>query len=71
MVLTLNDLFRRIKETQEDMIYRVTMSYLEVIHQLTCERGACSLQRLHYCKRELLFFQCFHYTPLLPRSTTR
>ena len=30
MVLTLNDLFHKINETQEDKIYRVTMSYLEV-----------------------------------------
>lgn len=71
MVLTLNDLFRRIKETQEDMIYRVTMSYLEVIHQLACEHSACSLQRLHYSERELLFFQPFQYISLLPRSTMR
>ena len=36
MVLTLNDLFHRINETQEDKIYRVTMSYLEVKPLVTC-----------------------------------
>ena len=30
MVLTLNDLFQRIQETSGDVIYRVTMAYMEV-----------------------------------------
>lgn len=30
MVLTLNDLFRRMEETKEDIIYRTTIAYLEV-----------------------------------------
>ena len=30
MVLTLNDLFFQMKATESDMIYNVTMSYMEV-----------------------------------------
>lgn len=30
-VQTLNDLFRAIEETSDDMLYSVSMSYLEVI----------------------------------------
>ena len=30
MVLTLNNLFKKIQETSDDMIYRVTMAYMEV-----------------------------------------
>lgn len=30
MALTLNDLFQKIEDTKQDMIYRVTMAYLEV-----------------------------------------
>lgn len=30
MVLTLNNLFKKIQETSGDMIYRVTMAYMEV-----------------------------------------
>lgn len=31
MVLTLNDLFHRMEETKEDIIYRTTIAYLEVL----------------------------------------
>lgn len=31
-VRTLNDLFRAIEETSDDMLYSVSMSYLEVSH---------------------------------------
>ena len=30
MVLTLNDLFKQMKSKEEDVIYKVTMSYMEV-----------------------------------------
>ena len=30
MVLTLNDLFYQMKSTEDDVIYNVTMSYMEV-----------------------------------------
>lgn len=30
MVLTLNNLFTKIQDTSDDMIYRVTMAYMEV-----------------------------------------
>ena len=30
MVLTLNNLFKKIQDTSDDMIYRVTMAYMEV-----------------------------------------
>ena len=30
MVLTLNDLFYQMKSTEDDIIYNVTMSYMEV-----------------------------------------
>ena len=30
MVLTLNDLFKQMKSKEEDVIYKVTMSYIEV-----------------------------------------
>lgn len=35
-VRTLNDLFRAIEETSDDMLYSVSMSYLEVRHPSHC-----------------------------------
>lgn len=35
-VRTLNDLFRAIEETSDDMLYSVSMSYLEVRHGSRC-----------------------------------
>lgn len=36
-VRTLNDLFRAIEETSDDMLYSVSMSYLEVRHRSRCD----------------------------------
>ena len=36
MVLTLNSLFETIEDTSNDMIYRVTMAYMEVCHVTQC-----------------------------------
>lgn len=57
-VRTLNDLFRAIEETSDDMLYSVSMSYLEV---RTCSRytsaGSASSflvlsQKQIYCSKE-------------------
>lgn len=44
-VRTLNDLFRAIEETSDDMLYSVSMSYLEVGHRSTHTLSAL----LSYC----------------------
>ena len=36
MVLTLNDLFFQMKATENDVIYSVTMSYMEVSYIILC-----------------------------------
>ena len=34
MARALNDLFMKMEETKDDMTYDVTMSYLEVVHNI-------------------------------------
>ncbi len=36
MMLTLNDLYTKIEETKEEMTYRVSMAYVEVLSFLQC-----------------------------------
>lgn len=47
-VRTLNDLFRAIEETSDDMLYSVSMSYLEVSQR---ERGQKERSSSFYCGR--------------------
>lgn len=58
-VRTLNDLFKAIEETSDDMQYSVSMSYLEVRLQLSTK-----LTMLCPCK--LKYIRDIYLWPLLP-----